>query len=229
MSLKVKCLIFGCISLAKNKGLCGMHYKRVQRHGDPEHLTRKKLNPDQNNQSHPLWGRWRTITRQNRGQNVCERWRDFTLFVQDVGDIPETPHQFRRLNSTKLWSKDNYYWAKPLGDYEEHRLKLRDRQRLKRLSDPTYSRRQSLKKNYGITLEYYNELLESQGGVCKICGSSESRANTQLSLDHCHDSKAIRGLLCSNCNTGLGLFKDSPELLQKAINYLRVSVDVIRV
>lgn len=78
-------------------------------------------------------------------------------------------------------------------------------------------REYGLLSNYNITLEEYRKLLEGQNGVCKICGKSDSKA---LSVDHSHITGEIRGLLCQKCNSGLGMFNDSPELLNKAIEYL---------
>jgi hypothetical protein len=57
---------------------------------------------------------------------------------------------------------------------------------------------------------------EAAGGVCQICGDDE-----RLGVDHCHASGRLRGLLCSRCNTGLGMFRDRPELLAEAIEYLK--------
>jgi hypothetical protein len=83
-----------------------------------------------------------------------------------------------------------------------------------------------LTRKYGITLGEYEALLESQGGVCAICGEPELAANQYgplpLAVDHCHGSGAVRGLLCSGCNTGLGKFRDDPELLRAASRYLSV-------
>lgn len=58
------------------------------------------------------------------------------------------------------------------------------------------------------------QLLSDQGGKCAICKAPAT------SLDHCHTSGAIRGMLCQNCNLGLGLFGDSPDNLRAAIEYL---------
>jgi len=78
-----------------------------------------------------------------------------------------------------------------------------------------------IKKTYGITYEQYEELLEQQNHCCAICKSKVSSSRTsRLFVDHCHNSLEVRGLLCSSCNHGLGLFKDSPTLLKRAINYL---------
>lgn len=73
-------------------------------------------------------------------------------------------------------------------------------------------------KRYGITLEQYNRLLIAQGGRCKICDKTE-----HLHVDHDHRTGKVRGLLCSNHNTGLGKFQDDIETLEKAIVYLKES------
>jgi len=80
--------------------------------------------------------------------------------------------------------------------------------------------------NYGLTQDAYNQLLIEQDNKCKLCGKVETvvgRDNTldPLSIDHCHNTNRVRALLCRKCNTGLGCFVDSPELLQKAIDYLK--------
>ena len=76
-----------------------------------------------------------------------------------------------------------------------------------------------LQKKYDITLEQYIAILKSQNGVCAICCGIE-RTGKQLAVDHCHKTKKIRGLLCSSCNNALGRFKDNPNTLIAAANYL---------
>ena len=81
-----------------------------------------------------------------------------------------------------------------------------------------------IKKTYDITYEDYEELLEQQNYHCAICESKISSSRTsRLFIDHNHNTGKVRGLLCSACNHGLGLFKDSPKLLKKAISYLTSS------
>jgi hypothetical protein len=72
---------------------------------------------------------------------------------------------------------------------------------------------------YKISLVEYEALVTEQGGLCAICANPPDEGK-RLSVDHCHDSEQVRGLLCGNCNTGLGHFRDSPQLLNKAIHYL---------
>jgi Recombination endonuclease VII len=66
--------------------------------------------------------------------------------------------------------------------------------------------------------EARHRLLKEQNGLCAICGNKESER--RLALDHCHDTGKIRGLLCGTCNTGIGMLKDSVELLEAATKYL---------
>jgi hypothetical protein len=65
-------------------------------------------------------------------------------------------------------------------------------------------------------------MLEAQDYKCAICGVLDVVApgNGALAVDHCHETGRVRGLLCSICNTSLGGFRDDPELLQRAVNYL---------
>jgi hypothetical protein len=72
---------------------------------------------------------------------------------------------------------------------------------------------------YGITPEQFDSMLLAQDGRCFICRNNFKDAR-DTHVDHCHKSGKVRSLLCSNCNTGLGQFKDSPEILKKAADYL---------
>mgnify|MGYP001592826725 CR=1 FL=1 len=71
----------------------------------------------------------------------------------------------------------------------------------------------------GLSLEDYDKLFESQNGGCAICGGQNPSGN-RLAVDHSHTTKKVRGLLCVNCNMGLGCFKDTPKLLLKGLNYI---------
>ena len=85
-----------------------------------------------------------------------------------------------------------------------------------------YDRRAKLKKKYNITLLEYHELMDAQEGRCAICGKSANEERyRRLHIDHCHKENVVRGLLCISCNNGIGRFKDSPELLLAAADYLQ--------
>lgn len=70
-------------------------------------------------------------------------------------------------------------------------------------------------RNLAITREEYNEILGLAKGKCRLCGESG-----RLSIDHCHSTGKLRGAICTRCNTGLGQFRDDPELLLMAVAYV---------
>lgn len=84
-----------------------------------------------------------------------------------------------------------------------------------------------LTKKFGISLDQYNLLLLQQNNSCGICKISildyQLIRTNYFPVDHCHVTGKVRGLLCDACNRGIGLLKDSPEILQKAIDYLHNS------
>ena len=77
------------------------------------------------------------------------------------------------------------------------------------------SKKHQVLRDYGISLEAYNSIME--GGTCAICSSTTRK----LVLDHSHVSGRIRGVLCNDCNTGIGLLGDEIPDLEKALEYLR--------
>lgn len=83
------------------------------------------------------------------------------------------------------------------------------------------SRNRNLVVNYNITLDEYNLLLKEQDYKCALCGTEKAGGRGTFHVDHDHKTGKVRGLLCHHCNTGLGLFYDSENLLLKAILYLK--------
>lgn len=81
---------------------------------------------------------------------------------------------------------------------------------------------QQLRRYYGLSLEEYQQLLDSQSTKCKIC-SNILKEGKATHVDHCHTTGVIRGLLCSNCNTALGLAKENLEILAKMMRYLKTN------
>jgi len=91
-------------------------------------------------------------------------------------------------------------------------------------ANPDKMRANTLRR-HGITPDVYTEMLESQNGVCAICGEEQKRKLRgkvlPLHIDHDHATGKVRGLLCHHCNAGLGHFFDKPEVLSRAIAYLQ--------
>lgn len=83
--------------------------------------------------------------------------------------------------------------------------------------DPEYVRKQNLRRLWGDDT-IYDKLVECQGETCAICGDVGSWQ--RLGIDHDHGTGAVRGLLCSPCNTAIGMMKDDPARLRAAVAYL---------
>ena len=76
-------------------------------------------------------------------------------------------------------------------------------------------------ENYGITHNEYLKMVKAQNNLCAICGCEPpNNHKKRLNIDNCHTTEKVRGLLCDACNRAIGLMKDNPDLLNKAINYL---------
>jgi len=84
------------------------------------------------------------------------------------------------------------------------------------------NRNRQYEYRYGISLSDYRKMYYEQGGMCPICMKVKPiSGNTKMHVDHCHNTNKVRGLLCSSCNTNLGRFNDSIDMLERAIYYLK--------
>lgn len=103
----------------------------------------------------------------------------------------------------------------------------RNRPRLREMSREYYQNRkdvvrdQNLQKNVGITLNEYYSMLIIQNYVCALCYSDSGIKGKLFAVDHNHETGKIRGLLCRGCNVGIGNLKDDPDLLNRAVGYIR--------
>lgn len=79
----------------------------------------------------------------------------------------------------------------------------------------------NLRKNHNMTEKDYQNMLIMQNGVCAIC-SKEDVIKKRLSVDHCHKTGKVRGLLCAKCNATLGMVKDNVDILKIMIEYLTI-------
>lgn len=139
-----------------------------------------------------------------------------------------------KLTMTKKqeYSKRYYEKVKNNPDFKEKRLKwrrswaIKNREHARKLNrkwarnNPIKVKDAALRLKYNITIEYYNEMLAKQNNKCAICGVDANKCTRKLSVDHCHKSNKIRGLLCMLCNRAIGNLKDDINLLDKAKEYL---------
>ena len=114
--------------------------------------------------------------------------------------------------------KDGYYSSCAKCSISQSKLYARAHRKEVRLNNMKYTT--------GISKEIYAQLSKEQDNVCAICGRSNVDPTRNLSVDHCHDTRLVRGLLCTKCNFGLGYFNDDEVLLLKAIDYLKSNMSV---
>lgn len=125
--------------------------------------------------------------------------------------------EWRRANPEKYLAQRKAWYERTVERRREYANQFyrANRERWKGLS-----RKYLMKNTYGITVEVFDKILESQGGKCAICRGI-NKADKQMHLDHDHSTGKIRGVLCQRCNHGLGHFRDNIQYLENAAKYLK--------
>jgi len=100
---------------------------------------------------------------------------------------------------------------------EENKERILKRRRENYANNKENFKDNKLKTRYGMSLDTFIAMVEKRQGKCDICGAFKGR---ELHVDHNHDNGKVRGLLCFNCNNGIGAFGDDPNLMSRAVNYL---------
>jgi len=198
------CAVDDCPRPAKTRGWCQKHYMRWWVHGDPLIVLPR--------------GHFRTQTSCNvagcsevpLARGWChlhyKRWKA-------TGDPLKTLPMGRPQQTTCENGHDDWYVYTGARASQRYCRTCHNQNEAR---TPTGRRRELLKRKHGMTLEKFEDLLASQGGVCAICGEVPHRTH----LDHSHTTGRIRGILCYRCNIGIGYLQESPRILQAAIAYL---------
>lgn len=126
--------------------------------------------------------------------------------------------EFSRHNKNGKWGFCS--WCKECNNKRTKKYLLENPEKSKRMG-----RNNKLKKQYGLTIEDIETMLKNQNYKCAICGGEiflfGSSKNLTAHVDHDHKTGKVRGLLCHECNTGLGKFRDNTNYLLSAISYLK--------
>lgn len=139
--------------------------------------------------------------------SACKEW----LPEEDYGSAP--PAQLKKSSKRPV----RYNCKACHNEYIKKWQKTNERAIKKNKS---YTRERDLKRFYGISLEQYDQMNKAQEGKCALC-KEKCCSNTRLSVDHCHTTGLVRGLLCHRCNTALGLLKDNIQTVESALSYLK--------
>lgn len=190
------CTMAGCNRPHKARGYCQTHYMQLRRGAPvtPEIRTRDRAKPEactEDGCDHPV-----------KAKGLCKMHYQRLLRHGHV----RNRSRIKPFAVCSIETCDNHVYA--LGICHPHYLKTRDW------------------RAQGFTAQDYEKLFQAQNGVCAICSRPEGVVDSRygkkkdLAIDHCHATGAIRALLCSNCNRGLGLFNDDVALLAKAQSYV---------
>jgi len=120
-----------------------------------------------------------------------------------------TPEQKRKKHNKRC----NSWYQTPKGIAHRKKYYAQNKKRIDEIN-----RNYNYLRKYGITIENKEKMLEKQNYQCLIC---QKIINISAAVDHDHETGEIRGILCLNCNFGLGNFMDNIQLLKNAIEYLR--------
>lgn len=118
--------------------------------------------------------------------------------------IKKTRAKYYRKNKDRILAKNKAYYV---ANREKRNAYFRSRSRLVKL------------RKYGLSLDQFKNMVREQEGRCAIC-RKPFKNSSDIHVDHCHQTGAVRGLLCFLCNQGIGKFKDDVRLLELAASYL---------
>jgi phage FluMu protein Com len=156
-----------------------------------------------------------------RGPVICVDCAAVFAPPSQTGTLPMRCDDCRRVRQAVLDAEKSRRWrqANPEKDKESRAASSR-----KWLSDPANlkaKRERAAQQKYGLTADDLVAMLDQQDHLCAICRQPHVGKGTRLHVDHNHQTGKVRALLCSRCNTMLGLASESPERLELAAAYLR--------
>lgn len=154
----------------------------------------------------------------------CKQIKDFSQFYKDKRATDKCTSDCKKchLISTSRWKRLNLDRANlaSRNHYKANIEKKRKYNKEYRIKNPDKYRNTWYKYEYGISLDDYNIIFNLQKGLCNICNKHQNEFKRKLAVDHCHTTGKIRGLLCKDCNTAIGLLKDNIQIIKKAIEHL---------
>lgn len=212
------CSLDGCSRPHTAAGYCNAHYTRWRKYGDPGPVAISLKGQDQACSVEGCDGR-------TKGQSLCHVHFERKRRTGSVG-----PAEIKRLTDPTARNDAGEKRCPSCGKW----LPLSEYTKCASTPDRLYkrcrrcTRASTLWRSYGLTLEAYEAMLERQGGGCLIC-SMKPDSPYSLHVDHDHSccairkkscGRCVRGLLCSPCNTALGLLLDDPRRFRAAAAYL---------
>lgn len=153
----------------------------------------------------------------SNGTKHCARCKQ-TLPLKNFSKSSSTIHGYQTYCKDCMYARHKEWAERP-----DNRKKLSERLRKARAKDPERFRDYDLRSNHKVPPGTYKRMYDAQNGKCAICEREDGgqKGKFRFHLDHCHDTGVIRGLLCHNCNVGIGNLRHDEKLLHRAVEYLR--------
>lgn len=196
---RLVCTIEGCGLPVAANGLCDKHYRRTRRYGTADLPARPvACTVEDCDRAVAALGLCDLHYRRRRSKGTATPER----VCRQCGETIPDGVKGRRVYCSHQCAEAFGYW---------------ERRR---------THRANWLKQYGLTEEQYDAMVVAQEGRCAICRCAEPGGNggKHWHIDHDHATGRVRGVLCSECNTGLGKFKDDPNLLEAAVRYLTIDL-----
>jgi hypothetical protein len=207
------CSIDDCDSPVRARGWCSKHYGRFTRHGDPtiKHLNRGKRGSPNSVAIGDRFGRWTISGPYERGDKNRNAYFPCICDCGNSGVVP-----FRTLREAEKGVVTG-----SCGCAHREAMAARRKYVDAPCKSAKWRKEMWLRRAYGIDMQIWDQMLIAQSGLCSICGDQfENKGHKRPFVDHSHVSGIVRGLLCQNCNTGIGHFHDDEVLMRRAIEYL---------
>ena len=206
------CLALDCASFATRLGYCSAHFHRLQRYGDPNYRPPRAKDAECIVEGCPQPGHSRGWCRQH-----YERWRKYGVAEEPFRHTPKLIEKVDRRVCTKCLED------RALEDFPDNSRAPQGKDRVCRVCRSLQNRISKAKAAYGE--EGVKILVRIDAGEgCETCGGR----TTRMAIDHNHKTGVTRGLLCSNCNTALGLLRESPDTINRLLAYLTIHEAAIR-
>lgn len=155
----------------------------------------------------------------------CSSCGNTEKFVSSYGCTSCTKKRTRERDNSVynryIKSEKGQLWLKKFRNSETNKQTQNRYNRKRYLNSPEIYLRRTLKQNYNITLEEYQQLYHIQKGCCFICGRPQKDQSKRMAVDHCHKTGRIRKLLCTQCNVALGMVNESVDILKNMIEYIQ--------
>ena len=165
-----------------------------------------------------LWRRQRTAWKHLQRSHENHLWPSFEAFCAEVKDVPRSRYSMVALDMAQPIGPQIFRWALPVDAGIATRDGLVAYNRAVHTANRDHQRNKHLQRNYGITFADQLRLRNEQMDVCAICESDFG--DKAPAVDHDHDTGAVRGLLCKQCNYAMGQFGDNSRLLRRAADFL---------